>query len=107
MPSTISKRATESGGRTFAKGKGARSGEVYRKWLTLSDGSPVFRLKMSKKSDAYKEAFRVLKSAGLCYGGALKRKADEPAEMRKLLKSLGAQKLTAEERRRFKAHFSK
>ena len=73
---------------------------VFRKWVTLVNGTTLY-VKTDKVPNA---AFRALKAAGLCLGGKLERKAEEPDEMRALLIKMGAKKMTAKERKRFRTH---
>ena len=75
---------------------------TFRKWITLVDGTSLY---LTTRKEP-REAFRVLKLAGL-YLEKKADKTDELSDMNRLLKKMGAKKLSKNEHQRFKAHFGK
>lgn len=78
MPLTTSKPTTRNTGRTIAVAKRKPGHEViFRKWGTLANGTTLY-----------------VKTA----------KPTETQEMNRLLKKMGAKKMTAQEQRRLQSH---
>jgi hypothetical protein len=103
MPLTISKPTTRNTGRASVRPKRVRGDKVFRKWINLANGKIAYVRSAVAVPD---EALKILKSAGICVSAKLQHKPNECREMNALLKKMGAQKLTREDRRRFRPHLT-